>query len=191
VQLDEVDMQNSAAKLFMTVIAFTLVTDKSSAMRLRSDGSVGKDVLIEWQQVVPSSMLEQLQPTPPLGQLSLEHLLHAGAVRPPSVPSSLEVAQRWAERLDKDTLDGASIGFGFGSFMPSGNAQRAVNQENQRDESAKQENARKKATAKEPPSQESASKQSSTETSGESGKGASDSGTGASPTPSRPASDNW
>jgi hypothetical protein len=115
-------MQNSAAKLFLTVIAFTLVTDESSAKRLQSDGSVGKEVQIERQQVVPSSMLEQLHPIPPLGQLSLEHLLHADAVRPPSVPSSLEVAQRWAERLDKDTLDGASIGFGFGSFMSSGNA---------------------------------------------------------------------
>jgi hypothetical protein len=185
------NMQNSAAKLFLTVIAFAVVTNESSAMCLRSDGSVGQEMQIERQQVVRSSILEQLQPIPPLVQLSLEHLLHAGAVRPPSVPSSHEVAQRWAERLDKDTLDGASVGFGFGSFMSSGNAQRAVNQERQREESAKQENVRKKATVKEPPSQESASKQSSTETSGESGKRVTASGANASPPPSRPASNNW
>jgi hypothetical protein len=191
VKFDEVDMQNLAAKLFLTLIAFTLVTDESSAKRLRSDGSVGQEVQIERQQVVPSSMLKRLQPISSLGQPSLEPLPHAAAARPPSVPSSLAVAQRWAERLDKDTLDGASIGFGFGSFMSSGNAQRAVNQESQREESAKQENARKKATAKEPSSQESASKRSSTETSGESGKGNTASGTGASPKASPSASDNW
>jgi hypothetical protein len=56
VQLDEVNMQNSAAKLFLTVIAFTLFTDESSAMHLRSDGSVEQEVQIEQQQVVPSSM---------------------------------------------------------------------------------------------------------------------------------------
>jgi hypothetical protein len=172
-------------------LGFTLVTDESPAKRLRSDGSVGQEVQIQGQQAVPSSMLKRLQPISPLGQLSLEHLLHAGAVHLPSVPSYLELAQRWAERLDKDTLDGASIGFGFGSFMSSGSAQRAVDQESQREESAKQENARKKATAKEPPSQESASKRSSTETSGESGNGNTASGAGASPKASPPASGNW
>lgn len=184
-------MQNSSAKTFLAVLAFTLLIPESSAKPLGSDGSVGEKLHVRRDGVALPVTLERLQEIPPLSPPSLEYLLPPGAVRLRFVYPFPALAQDQTSNLPKDTLNGTVIGFGLGSIMSSGSAQQAVNQEGRREESVKQEKARKKATTKESLGQEPASKQSSAETSGESGKGVTASGAGAYPTPSRRASDNW
>lgn len=85
------------------------------------------------------------------------------------------------ESSKRDTLDGASVGFGLGSLMSSGNAQQAVNQEGRREETDKQEKARKRVQAKE----------FSNKTSSKSSEGTTASGNNQARSPSRQVPDSW
>ena len=145
-------------------------------------------------RVAAPSTLEWLQHASLLGQASQEHFLHP-AVRLPFVSLSLELTQRRAESFGKETLDGVLIGFGLGSFLSSGNAQYAVNQEAAREEAIRQEKARRDAVAKRKADNEAAtlgttSRESPMGTSGDNGGGKTASGSEKSPPPRPPALDN-
>lgn len=179
-------MENSDAKIFLAVAAFTLVMPGSSATQLRPVKSGGQELQIKLQQDALYSTLEPLQQ---------RFLPKRPSPTSPSqfdaAPSSVvlpfrELAQSRANNLGQDTLEGALVGFGFGSLMSSGNAQQVVNQEWHREEAVKQERARKKAEIRDSVTRGSANK-----VSGESGKGVTASEAGESRPPTRQASENW
>ncbi|MBV0882043.1 hypothetical protein KTQ42_22450 [Noviherbaspirillum sp. L7-7A] len=167
-------MQKLTAKLFLTLVACTLVVPESYAKRLGGGRSVGRQAQVTRQRAAPPPSVVRPRPAPPVAQ--------PRPVRPPYVGGAPAQVQRRPGSPLGGMFGGALLGLGLGSVLGSSHAQAAAEQEAARQEAARQEAARLEAE-----------KRQQEEAAGGSPQGATSAASGETPaTPAAPStSGNW